>query len=302
MMYRVLLISIFLCLSTAFHSACADSEAWKQTTNNNRVISIQTKGGNPELTGDVSIDFYGHAAFLITSPTGLKILFDPWRNDPSGAWGLWFPKAFPQVETDVVLSTHAHFDHDAVYRPVSSMVLDRMSGGWEFADVRISGLADKHVCVSPGVHAWHKAFDETGIEGCPPNNPGHMDNVIFLVQTGNKRIVIWGDNRANPPARILEQLSKPDLLILPIDSSEHLLSYEESDSIIDTLKPKLVVPAHYLTDGVSSVLSTLGDAKTWINRHSPSTGIAGPTFVLNDTTLRNRDRHVVYFLSSHQPD
>jgi len=304
-MRRVIFIaalsSFFYVLATCMN-ANAESEAWKQHTNNNHVLSIQTAGGNPKLEGDVKIDFYGHAAFQITSPGGLKILFDPWRNDPSGAWGRWFPEAFPSIETDVVLSTHAHFDHDAIYSPVASMVLDRMAGVWELADVRIIGLADKHVCISPGVHPWHKAFDEVGTDGCPPNNPGHMDNVIFIIQTGGKRIAIWGDNRADPPPGILAQLSDLDMLILPIDSSEHLLSYEQSDTLVNLLKPKLVIPAHYLTDGVSSILSTLGDAKTWIDRHSSTQPITGPSLLLNSASLVNRDRHIMYFLSSHQPN
>lgn len=290
----------FLCLLMP-SVALGDSTAWQHPGNNNRILALQADIGDPEKKGAVRIDFYGHAAFKITSPDGLTVMFDPWRNDPSGAWGLWFPESFPQEKVDVVLSTHAHFDHDAVYEPHASMVLDRMSGVWKFADVTITGLADKHVCVSPGRHAWHRAFTEMGINGCPPNNPGHMDNVIFVVHTGGKRIAVWGDNRADPPGEILDQLADLDVLILPIDNSEHLLSFEQSDAIVRLLDPNLVIPAHYLTDGVSSVLSTLGDAKAWIDRHPSNSPINGPSFILNEKTLDGRNQHVVHFLSSHQP-
>ena len=106
--------------------AYPDSDSWQFNENNNPVISAQSKSGDASKAGDVKIEFYGHMAFKITSPDGIRIMVDPWRNDPSGAWGLWFPKEFPAVPVDIVLSTHAHFDHDAVYRVHATMVLERM--------------------------------------------------------------------------------------------------------------------------------------------------------------------------------
>ena len=53
------------------------SAAW----NDNSLITVQKAGGDPTLLGDVKIEFYGHDAFRITSPAGLTVLSDPWRND-----------------------------------------------------------------------------------------------------------------------------------------------------------------------------------------------------------------------------
>ena len=76
------------------------------------------------------------------------------RNDPSGTFGFWFypqpEKQFPHVYVDISLSTHAHFDHDAVYAPASSMVLDRIAGTFTLGDVTITGAADKHACTQAG--------------------------------------------------------------------------------------------------------------------------------------------------------
>ena len=40
------------------------SPAW----NDNSLITVQKKGGDPTRAGDVRIQFYGHDAFKITSP------------------------------------------------------------------------------------------------------------------------------------------------------------------------------------------------------------------------------------------
>lgn len=85
--------------------------------NDNSLIEIQKKGGDPARPGEVKIEFYGHDAFKITSPAGLTVLADPWRNDATGTYPKWFLNQFPSVRVDIVLSTHAHFDHDAVDSP-----------------------------------------------------------------------------------------------------------------------------------------------------------------------------------------
>jgi hypothetical protein len=58
------------------------SPAW----NDNSLITVQKNGGEPTRSGDVKIEFYGHDAFKITSPTGLTVLTDPWRNDSTGLY------------------------------------------------------------------------------------------------------------------------------------------------------------------------------------------------------------------------
>lgn len=91
------------------------------------------------------MEFYGHDAFKITSPEGLTILTDPWRNETTGSFPKWFLRNFPATQVDIVLSTHAHFDHDAVERPRALMVFERLVGDFKLGDVEITGLADKLV-------------------------------------------------------------------------------------------------------------------------------------------------------------
>src|SRR5262245_45780643 len=61
--------------------------AWKQPGNNHHVLDLQA-GQTMASEGEVQIEYWGHCAFKITTPRGLTLLFDPWRNDPSGYWGV----------------------------------------------------------------------------------------------------------------------------------------------------------------------------------------------------------------------
>jgi L-ascorbate metabolism protein UlaG (beta-lactamase superfamily) len=223
---------------------------------------------------------------------------DPWRDDPSGAWGLWYKYKYPETVTDITLSTHTHFDHDAIDRPVSTMVLDRMVGTFEFADLKITGFADKHVCMAPGYYNWTNALAEFGVEACAPNNVGHMDMVVYLIETGGIRTLIWGDNRADPGPGFWEAIGQVDVLTLPVDGSEHILSYEQGNAIVDRLKPKVVIPTHYLNETTTYTLSTLRSADEWVKGQKSFKMLDSSSLSLNETDVGGMDREFMYFGSN----
>lgn len=275
--------------------ASAQSRSWMFTENDNDVIKAQRDGGVHEPGDHVTIDFFGHMAFRITSPRGTTLMIDPWRNDPSGAWGLWFPQEFPEVPVDIVLSTHAHFDHDAVYRPHAVMVLERLAGAFELGDVRVVGLADKHQCKAPGWYHWTESAAEFNQDFCPPDNFLHMDNFIQVVETGGLRIAHWGDNRPEPAEHVMAALKNVDVLILPIDGSHHILSDEQVDRIIETLTPRIVIPGHYYTRGASSVLTTLRDASEWVDRQPDAVKLDSSRLELTAADVKQMNARVYYF-------
>lgn len=271
----------------------AQSTDWTQSGNNNHVIELQEASSFAD--GAVGIDFYGHCAIKITSPGGATLLFDPWRDDPSGAWGLWFKNKFPETRTDITLSTHTHFDHDAIDRPNSTMVLDRMVGSFNFADVKITGFADKHACVAPGWYPWTDALKEFGVDACPPNNVGHMDMVVYLIETGGIRTLIWGDNRHNPAPGFWDAIGEVDVLTLPVDGSEHILSYDMGNDIVEKLKPKVVIPTHYLSETTTYTLSTLQPADKWVKAQKSFKMLDGPSLSLAAADVKAMDREFMYF-------
>jgi L-ascorbate metabolism protein UlaG (beta-lactamase superfamily) len=269
------------------------SVAWTQPDNNNHVIALQEQDAGGD--GSVLLEYFGHCAFKLTSPQGVTMMFDPWRNDPSGAWGLWFPNDFPKSKVDIGLSTHAHFDHDAIDRLDAVMLLDRMVGEYRFADISITGIADKHACSAPGWYQWTNAIKEFGADPCPPNNPGHMDMYMYVVETGGLRILMWGDNRHNPSPHVLRQLGNIDVLTLPVDGSQHILSYEQGNEIVAMLNPKIIIPTHYLCEGVSITLTTLESADTWIKSQKNHNMLSSGEILLHKNEVAAMNQEFMYF-------
>jgi L-ascorbate metabolism protein UlaG (beta-lactamase superfamily) len=260
----------------------------KSVWNNNSLNEIQKKGGDPARAGDVRIEFYGHDAFKITSPEGLTALVDPWRNDASGAFPKWFVRSFPAVQVDVVLSTHAHFDHDAVDRPHALVVLERMVGEFKLGDVEVTGLADKHVCDPKAAHSD---------ENCPPSNVMAMDNAIQIIRTGGLRIAVWGDNRATPDATWDQYLKNVDVLILPVES---VLTRAEADAVIAKYAPKAVIPSHYFVRGLTTKISGVESVDGWVSdqekdHRADVRRLDGAELTLNAATLKDAHHRIYYF-------
>ncbi len=267
----------------------ANSVAW----NNNSLITVQQHDGDPTRRGDVNIEFYGHDAFKITSPAGLTVLADPWRNDAAGVYQKWFLTDFPAIRVDVVLSTHSHFDHDAVERPNGLMVLERLVGQFRLGDLEITGLADKHKC-GP---APDTSSAGSRSEMCPPNNEMDLDNAIQIIQTGGLRIGIWGDNRAVPDASLDRYLRNLDVLILPIET---VLTREEVDGILRKYDPKAIIPAHYFVKGLMTGGSGLEAPDKWLHDREKVNAadvvrLNAAELNLNPLSLKGTHGRVFYF-------
>jgi L-ascorbate metabolism protein UlaG (beta-lactamase superfamily) len=260
--------------------------------NDNNLIAVQKHSGDPTHPGDVKIEFYGHDAFKITSPSGLTVLTDPWRNDSTGAYPKWFVTDFPAMQVDIVLSTHAHFDHDAVERPNGLMVLERLVGEYRLGDIEIVGLADKHKC--------DDSSKESRELTCPPNNVIPFDNAIQIVETGGLRIAIWGDNRAAPDPSLDRYLKNVDVLILPIQT---VLTREEVDTILRKYDPKTIIPAHYFLKGLTTDMSGVESVDAWVHeqeRIHPADvyRLDNPELTLSPMELK-RSHHRVYYFGDH---
>lgn len=270
--------------------------SWKSGKNHNRLIDIQNNGGVRADTGKVEIAYYSNSSFRLTSPKGITVLVDPWRNDPSGAWGLWYRMDFPAAEVDIGMSTHAHFDHDALDKLESNMLLDRMAGSFQLGDIKITGIADKHQCVAPGVVTWTDAVKQ--FEGrdniCPPTNARHMDNMIYVIETGGMKFLMWGDNRPEPPQEVWDKIGKVDVVFVPVDGSKHILDYAQADSVVAKSGAKLAVPHHYLVPETTFVTSTLQPAEEWAKTH-PHTMLDKPAVEVSAADLAGKQGHVYYF-------
>ena len=273
--------------------------SWKSGKNHDRIIQIQNEGGTRDASDGVEVAYFSNSSFQVTSPRGISIIIDPWRNDPSGAWGLWYHVEYPAAEVDIGMSTHAHFDHDALDKIDANMLLDRMGGTFELGDVKIIGLADKHQCVAPGLVPWTEAVKQfEGRDDPCTNNYRHMDNTMYIIETGGLRLLMWGDNRPEPDPAVLAKIGDVDVVFVPVDGSKHILDYEQADAVVEMTQANIAIPHHYLVPETTYYTSTLLPATEWTERHE-HTMLDSASVTITKADLEGKSGHVYYFGSNN---
>ena len=195
----------------------------------------------------MSVRYLGHCAFLFEDVTGERLLIDPFGNG-SSEHDRWFIKEFPELEVNLAAVTHDHFDHNAVQSlPDGTPVLDR-PGTRQVGSTTITGIGDIH----------------SGKSGC-----NGMGNVIYMVEHEGVRYCHIGDNRHDIPSDVVERLGRVDVLMVTVDDSCHLLSFEQVEHLLNLLSPKVVIPMHYRLEGLSTVEADLEGTERWVKTQSP---------------------------------
>ena len=269
-----------------------------QEVKNDRLIKAQKTGEIRKDTGKVDISFYGMISYKVTSPAGIEILIDPFRNAPDlDLGGIWFLSQFPEIYSDVVISTHAHGDHDGMSRVKAPMMLDRFAGTIEIGDVKITGFPDKHVS-NPENEIYdgkilEKAF---GKHNYPPGENMEWDNSMILIETGGMKILHWGDNRQNPPPEMFEQIGDVDIYISAISDDGHITTPKWGNKIgKEKLHAKVVFPGHYNVEGINHPYASGIIDATQFTRSHDHTFIKDRVISLSKEDIKDMDFHVMYF-------
>ena len=89
-----------------------------------------------------TLRYMGLSSFLWTSSSGYRVLIDPYQNPQYES--PWFVRAFPPVSADLVLITHNHFDHNAIYRIAGTPSVLRGSGNFETEGLKVMSVRGEH--------------------------------------------------------------------------------------------------------------------------------------------------------------
>ena len=181
----------------------------------------------------MKIRFLGHASFLITSVTGLRIITDPYKPGCFDGGIKYDPIT---EEADVVTISHEHDDHNCTDIQ-GNPVFVRGSEKRDIKGIEISGT-----------NVFH---DESG-------GTERGKNTIFKLKIDGMNIVHLGDLGHPLSDQEVEKIGGVDILFVPI-GGYFTIDSTIAESTTKKLNPKVVVPMHFKTDKCGFPIAPIDD-------------------------------------------
>ncbi len=197
----------------------------------------------------LSITWFGHATFLIVTPGGKRVVFDPWlTGNPKAPAGATIDKA------DVICLTHGHSDHSGdvltVARATGAPVVAvfelanwfRGKGLKDVIGMGVGGTVDVKglkISMTPAVHS--SSVEEDGMV----HYVGLAAGFVVRLEDG-RAIYFAGDTALFGDMRLIRELYAPEIAFLPI-GDHYTMDPVAAAKACEMLGVRQVVPMHYGT-------------------------------------------------------
>jgi L-ascorbate metabolism protein UlaG (beta-lactamase superfamily) len=168
----------------------------------------------------MEIQWYGHAAFLITTGEGIKIITDPYK--PGGR----ISYAGIPDESDIVTVSHEHTDHNYTEGLPGKPQVIKGAGRHEVKGVVIEGIASYH-------------DDARGSQ--------RGGNTIFTFSADGVRICHLGDLGHVLSDEEIQRIGQVDVLCIPVGGF-FTIGPQEATTVVGQLQPQLIFPMHVKTE------------------------------------------------------
>jgi L-ascorbate metabolism protein UlaG (beta-lactamase superfamily) len=202
------------------------------------------------LNRDVEFTWLGHATFRVRTPGGKIILIDPWvEGNPA------CPQELKNIDRcDLMLVTHAHFDHIGDAIPIAQKTGAKIVGIVELltwlgkkgvenlSPMNKGGTQHVEGIAVTMVHADHSC----GItDGDHILYGGEAVGYVVTLENGF-RFYHAGDTNVFGDMALIHELYHPELVMLPI-GDHFTMSPHEAAKAVQLLRPKHVLPMHFGT-------------------------------------------------------
>jgi len=171
------------------------------------------------IPGAVRLEWLGHSSFLLTSPTGTRII-----TDPHAFYAL-------REAPDAITISNLHVTHSDVRGlPGNPRLLWGMTReqGWNRVALMIGDIG-----------VFNVPSYASRVE--PEQSP--IANSIFIFRIGGLCIAHLGNLRHPLTLQQLQRIGRPDVILVPADGS-WTMSFDDVLTVIEQLRPFLVIPMH----------------------------------------------------------
>jgi L-ascorbate metabolism protein UlaG (beta-lactamase superfamily) len=170
----------------------------------------------------MKIKWYGHAAFLITSDQGIKIITDPYEP---GAFGGQLSYGKIKDQADLVITSHDHADHNYTQDLPGDPQIVKGSGSKTIKGISIKGIPTYHD---------------------PSKGSERGSNTIFTLKIDHIQLCHLGDLGHLLSDKELAEIGPVDILLIPVGGF-YTIDPKEATQVAEQIKPKILIPMHFKT-------------------------------------------------------
>ncbi len=199
----------------------------------------------------VSIHYIGHSAFFIQdNVANAGVLIDPFISQNPTA-----KVNFEYESVKDIVVTHGHGDHLGDAIPLSKKLNVQITAIFELANycakngatasgVNIGGLIRLNGAFAKFLPAFHSSSTPDGQYAGMP--------AAVLLEVDGKKIYHAGDNCLNSEMKVVGEIYKPDIALLPV-GSHYTMDMYEAVVAAEWVGADTVIPIHYNTfDAISA--------------------------------------------------
>lgn len=183
-----------------------------------------------------TLTWYGQSFFTVTSKSGATVAFDPYHT------GNGINYKPPTVTAGAVFVSHNHFDHNNVdlVKGSDKTIILPISKGTRSATLVIG----KEKIPYKSVFSYHD----------PVLGKERGTNTINIVTVDGVRICHLGDLGTDLTTDQIKEIGQVDILLIPV-GGVYTIDYRGANTVYAQLRPKVAIPMHYKTPGISIPLS-----------------------------------------------
>ncbi|MBM4448837.1 MAG: MBL fold metallo-hydrolase [Chloroflexi bacterium] len=177
----------------------------------------------------MKIKWLGHASFLITSDSGVKIITDPYLPDERLRYG------HINESADIATVSHEHSDHGSVSTVKGSPKVVK-------SDAEAKGVSFR------GIPTFHDAA----------GGKDRGKNTVFCFEVDGVKVCHLGDLGHQLTAGQVSAIGAVDVLLLPVGGF-YTIDASVASKVAEQLKPRVVIPMHFKNNKCHFPISGVDD-------------------------------------------
>jgi len=178
----------------------------------------------------LKVKWLGHASFLVTSDSGVRIITDPYA---AGFKGLTYGEI--KEPADIVTVSHEHGDHNNV------------------ASVRGNPQVVRGTAKAKGIqfHGIPTHHDASG-------GKDRGSNMVICFELDGIRVCHLGDLGRHLSDEDVAEIGKVDILLVPVGGF-YTIDARVATEVCDRLAPKVIIPMHFKNEKCAFPISSVDE-------------------------------------------